>query len=241
MFLYKISFPAHLTTKCYIGITTQNISRRFNQHCNHKTSLISRAINKYGRNNAKIDMLLIAYDIKSLYEAEEKAIVKFNSIAPHGYNLSIGGESHSRGVSQSEETKSKRALKLIGQKRTAEQKARMSIAAKNITDEKRNKLSVANTGKKRSEEIKAKLSLARKNISEETRKKMSDSAKKIVRKIGEQNKASRKYICISPDGKEHIVIGLNQFCKEQNIHAASMHKAANRKGNKYKEWVCRHA
>jgi len=155
MFLYKISFPKHLTTKCYIGITTQTISRRLNQHCNHKTSLISSAINKYGRDNAKIEVLLTACDMKSLYEAEEKAIVKFNSIAPYGYNLSIGGESHSRGVPQSEETKRKRALKLIGQKRTAEQKTRMSIAAKNITDEKRNKLSVANTGKKHSEETKA--------------------------------------------------------------------------------------
>lgn len=58
MYLYKISFPEHLTTKCYIGITSGKLNKRFNGHCKSSSdSLISRAIKKHGKNNAVMSVI----------------------------------------------------------------------------------------------------------------------------------------------------------------------------------------
>lgn len=79
----------------YYGYTGTSIEQRFEWHCG-KTSgcyYISRAIQKYGKENFKIEHLLsiLSQDEVMVGEIEDSFIVKYNSLAPNGYNLKRGG------------------------------------------------------------------------------------------------------------------------------------------------------
>lgn len=109
MQLYKISFPAHLTTKCYIGITSKTAQQRFKEHCQkYQNKLIHRAIKKHGKENAIITVLAECDDWELLCLAEQEAIEKFNTKNPNGYNLTDGGEGV-YGLVHNEDTRKKLA------------------------------------------------------------------------------------------------------------------------------------
>lgn len=202
MLLYKISFPTHLTTKCYIGITAKSLKQRFKSHCgNASKSLISKAIRKYGRENAA--MIIIAeYDNwESLCFAEKEAIKKYNTKVPHGYNLTDGGEgllgyeftdSHKAGIAKalrgrsfSSETLKKMSESGKSKLFTNEHKEKMQSARRKginnpkygipRTQEVKDKISKKLTGTKLSPERIAQISIASSNQSQETRLKMSAS------------------------------------------------------------------
>jgi predicted GIY-YIG superfamily endonuclease len=81
MYLYKISFPKNLTTKCYIGITSQSLKRRLNGHCKlSNDSLISRAIRRYGEENIIVSIVSECNNWELLCLAEMEAIEKFNRL-----------------------------------------------------------------------------------------------------------------------------------------------------------------
>lgn len=77
--------------KVYIGQTSQSLGARFNQHCNAShTSLIHRAIKKYGRENFSIESLYCGEDYN---QKEKELILKYRSTDPtFGYNIQEGGE-----------------------------------------------------------------------------------------------------------------------------------------------------
>ena len=81
-----------INNKQYVG-QSKNPEQRFKQHCYHNkknyTSLISCAIQKYGKDNFKMEILYYGpeYNEKEIYY-----ISKLNTLTPDGYNIATGGE-----------------------------------------------------------------------------------------------------------------------------------------------------
>lgn len=88
--LYKITNS--INSKMYIGVTIDP-ERRWSQHrrMNTNCSVLKSAINKYGVDNFTFDLLVCGED-KYIDELEVKAIEKFNTVAPNGYNITLGGD-----------------------------------------------------------------------------------------------------------------------------------------------------
>lgn len=93
-FIYMLISPSN---KKYIGQTVRTIEERFLQHKNRAKVNDSRgcvalnaAIRKYGFNKFTISILLEIND-EFLDENEIKFIETHDSMAPNGYNLTIGG------------------------------------------------------------------------------------------------------------------------------------------------------
>jgi len=87
--IYKITNK--INGKIYIG-QSNNCLKRFQQHKNTKyqyTSLISRAIKKYGVENFTFE--IIEHDVTNYNEREMYWIQYFNSLKPNGYNILPGG------------------------------------------------------------------------------------------------------------------------------------------------------
>ena len=91
MFLYKVTNL--INDKIYIGITN-NYKRRWREHkTNHNPkSIIAKAIQKYGENNFKFEVLFQGLSLEESEEKEIEMIKKFNSLVPNGYNISKGGQ-----------------------------------------------------------------------------------------------------------------------------------------------------
>lgn len=107
--IYKIT---NLTNnKCYIGKTKYESTIRWKDHINgyHPSSLIHKAIVKYGLDNFSFEIL--DYDIseENLDSLEQHYISLFSSKTPNGYNLTDGGDG-GKGLVVSEETKLKQSI-----------------------------------------------------------------------------------------------------------------------------------
>ena len=98
--IYKITNK--LNGKVYIGQSI-DITARWRQHCNAKDDFsIHRAIQKYGPENFKFEVLLEC-PAEMLNVWERDMIALYDCISPKGYNLTEGGEGYKR----SEETRLK--------------------------------------------------------------------------------------------------------------------------------------
>jgi len=80
-----------INQKKYIG-QSKDAEKRFNQHSLTKekyTSLINRAMNKYGKENFDLEIL---YHGENYNEKEKEYIQLYNTLVPNGYNIAEGGE-----------------------------------------------------------------------------------------------------------------------------------------------------
>lgn len=106
--IYKLTSPSG---KNYIGQTTRNINRRWNDHKGCAANLnkkngcakLNNAIRKYGWNNFTKEVIWECFE-EDLDEYEQYFIIKYNSLSPNGYNLMSGGNSNKK---MSDETKNK--------------------------------------------------------------------------------------------------------------------------------------
>lgn len=205
--LYRITSPSG---KSYIGITLLTAEERFKKHCSGAKSglkkLLSKAINKYGESNMKVETLAIANDWDYLCLIEKKAIEVYNTYK-HGYNCTKGGEG-AYGLKFSDEVIAKMSETRKGRANTEEQKNKISLAlkgrkkslshAQNIAKGKKNAnfkhseetkqlISLVQKGKKRSEEFCEKIRQARTGckMSEETKRKISEKAR--LRAVSKDN------------------------------------------------------
>ena len=89
-----------VNNKKYIG-RTNNIVRRMTQHkndsvnssCKNKfVTPLAKAIQKYGWDNFKLDILAENRDPEVINKLEQDYIKKYNTYGKDGYNASIGGE-----------------------------------------------------------------------------------------------------------------------------------------------------
>lgn len=104
MKIYKITNT--VDGKIYIGQTVQRLSERFRDHTRgdkQPDGYLHRAIKKHGIENFVFEEIDSAKTLEGLNALEEHYIQKFNSLAPNGYNLLLGGTNRR----QHEDTKKK--------------------------------------------------------------------------------------------------------------------------------------
>lgn len=124
--VYKLTSPSG---KKYIGITKNELKKRFNNGRGYKGCPgMAEAIKKYGWKSFRCELL---YDGLTKEEAEQKEIdlisyYKSNQ-KEYGYNIENGGNVCG---THSEATRKKISEKNKGKKRTAEQRKQMSLARK---------------------------------------------------------------------------------------------------------------
>lgn len=111
--IYKATSPSQ---KSYVGQTRYDLSSRWRDHVydandpkKDHCKLLNRAIRKYGKDNFVLEVLCECDD-EELNEKEGHYIKLFNTIKPHGYNLTYGGLANIH----LEETKQKISEKLKG-------------------------------------------------------------------------------------------------------------------------------
>lgn len=95
MYVYKITNL--INNKIYIGITI-DYKRRWREHCYKKISVISKTIQKYGKNNFNFIVLESGHTPESASNREIELIKQYNCLVPNGYNIMPGGSYHSNGI-----------------------------------------------------------------------------------------------------------------------------------------------
>ena len=150
-----------INEKEYVGYTKHTLEKRFQQHshqCKVEKSIISAAINKYGKDS---------FEIFALYEGDDALQKEDNFIQERkpAYNLTAGGgmpptffgEEHPLyGKNHSEETKAK--LRLAWERTRESRSGKNNYAyGKPMPDSTKEALRKANTGRKTSEETLKKL------------------------------------------------------------------------------------
>jgi group I intron endonuclease len=185
--IYVFLFP---NGKRYVGQTIRSVKGRVYKHFDDTKRgcqlPVHNAMRKYGRENIKIEKIFLLKCTQEYLDLiEDKAIIKFNTLVPNGYNLKRGG---SYGA-HSEESKVKMSAVKRGQGKgkhvSKETRAKISAARKGKpgrpqSEQAKAKVSAARKGRHLSEETKAKLSIINKGktLSNETKTKMSAAKKR---------------------------------------------------------------
>lgn len=173
MYIYKITNL--INGKIYIGQTISSIQKRYSKHCNCNQQIIGKAIQKYGKENFKLERIDSATSREELDEKERYWISFYNSQIPNGYNLESGGTTNKE---INEDTRKKLRESHLGEK--------AYWYNKHLTDEVKLKLSESHKGK-------CKYWLGKKRDAE-TIKKMSENRK--GKTIGDTHVQSIKIICV---------------------------------------------
>jgi len=106
MIIYKVTNL--ITNKSYIGQTIGYLSRRKKQHIyksKNPKCYFHRAINKYGKDNFKWEILEKCDHTYQLYELEYHYIKQYNTKVPNGYNLTDGYDNSTYGLKLTKEQK----------------------------------------------------------------------------------------------------------------------------------------
>ena len=186
--------------KAYIGKTAYDVKVRCVKfHLGgHGSQLVKQAVDKYGKDTFAIEILHDGIIPEFLDTLEIEAIAKHNTVAPNGYNLTLGGD----GGTPSPEIRQKISEAKKGRKVSLESRRKMSESkkGKKLSAEHCQKISQSNKGKTFSEEARQKISKARKGkpLSLEHRRKLSEARK--GRKLSEEH---RRNISKSSKGRKH--------------------------------------
>ena len=158
--VYVHTTPSH---KVYIGITSQNPIKRWNNGLGYNKQIyFYRAILKYGWDNIKHEIIVSGISGEEAKCLERYYIEKYQANNPDfGYNLTKGGEG-TLGFYHSQESRNSMSIKHSGRKIPRDVVER--IASKN-------------RGKRMTEEAKKKMSKAKLNQSLETKQKISNAKK----------------------------------------------------------------
>lgn len=161
---YIVYMHTSPNNKKYIGITSQKPERRWRKNGEgYKDHLYFwRAIQKYGWDNFKHDILYTDLTKEEAEQKEVELIAYYNSNnIDFGYNMSVGGESGSKGYKYTNEQRKRMSENRKGEKNgmygkhhTEEsiEKGRIKHLRENLSPDTIRKMSVAKKGKKRSNE-----------------------------------------------------------------------------------------
>ena len=198
--------------KIYIGQTTRNINLRINAH-NSSGFCLHSAINKYGKENFIWSILEHCDSKEELDEMEFHYIKQYNSLAPNGYNLTLGGDGVV-GLHHSDETK----LKIS--------RAKYGVSIPKLSEEHKLKIGAANRGHRHSKE---------------SRIKMTES--RVGRYVGEDSWRAKQYVVEFTDGKKYKINSLRNFCKiyfnNIDMFYKGLSAVAVGKRNHHKGYKCR--
>ena len=163
--IYKITNTVN--SKAYIGKSVDDSAYlRIYKHLNGQGSrLVCAAIKKYGKNALSYEILNDGIIPELLDSFEIEAIKSHNTVTPHGYNLTAGGEggrmSPEARQKMSEVQKTSQRVKEGRKKRIEKIKGRPSHnKGKKMSEAQKKKLSIAHKGKKLSMEHRRNLSEA---------------------------------------------------------------------------------
>ncbi len=113
------------------------------------------AMVKYGQENIKVETLFEHVDRTILADMEMHFIEHHSTRAPHGYNLTSGGDGAPNLSSEAEQRRCSGISKsLTGKKLTAEHRANLSSSHKGIPSPRKGKKASAETKKRQSEAAK---------------------------------------------------------------------------------------
>lgn len=129
--VYKVTNV--ITGKIYVGQTIQPIEKRWRIHCSKWSGCkyLGNAIQKYGKENFKIEILAECGNQEDLDNEENSHIEMFGTIAPDGYNLRSGGSkgkfSQASRMKMSESAKGRPGF-FKGKKLSQDHRAKLSIS-----------------------------------------------------------------------------------------------------------------
>lgn len=161
---YVVYMHTSPSNKRYIGITSQNPERRWRKNgYGYKDHLYFwRAIQKYGWDNFKHDILFTGLTKDEAEQKEVELIAYYHSNNVNfGYNMSIGGESGSKGYKYTDEQKKRMSdvhkgerNGMYGKHHTEDsiEKVRVKHLRENLSSDTIYKMSIAKKGKKRNPE-----------------------------------------------------------------------------------------
>lgn len=161
--VYKHTCP---NGKVYIGITCQDVNLRWANGLGYRTQMFYKAIQKYGWNNIKHEIIYKNLTQKEAEEREQYLIYTFNSTDKrYGYNIANGGYGVNNflGKTHNEETKRKISNSNKGNK---------YCLGREVKQETREKIRQANLGKHHSDMTKNKMSTNRKRSKNSHAKKV---------------------------------------------------------------------
>ena len=126
-YVYKITNTVN--NKSYIGISIHEPEKdRIRKHLSGQGNrIIERAVKKYGKDAFTYEILEANVFDEFLPDLEVAYIANHNTIRPHGYNLTYGGEG---GGSPSAEARGKMSEAQKGRKHSAETRRKISESGK---------------------------------------------------------------------------------------------------------------
>lgn len=217
-FLYRLDFTSD---KSYIGVTIGKALSRFYGHSRSVKKgsqyLVHKAWRKYGPPKLQVLAVVEDYD---LLATEQRAVAVFNTMSPHGYNMTPGGDTSPTSVP---EIAAKVSVAMMGHDVSEETREKLSIAFKGKPlDEVRAKaFGKYWLGRKHSTKSKKKMSKAQKGrtFSKESREKMSISRTGKVQSVETCEKRSK-----SMKGKPSHMLG-KKHSKKTRKKMSDSHKA----------------
>ena len=105
--LYKHTSPSN---KVYIGITKQTLKARWNNGHGYKNNdYFTKAINKYGKDNFKHEILFDNLTLNEAKKLEIETIAFYDSTNRNkGYNITIGGDPCNKGLTEEQKRERRR-------------------------------------------------------------------------------------------------------------------------------------
>ena len=214
--VYKHTFP---NQKVYIGITQTKPSKRWKNGKGYQSQFVYNAIQKYGWDNIKHEVLFSGLTQEEAEQKERELIVQYQSAnRNHGYNISLGGNHQGR---VSEETKQKLKNRII-------------------SEETKEKLRQANLGKKQSKETIEKRIRSLKGGNSGSFKKgqiphnkgvsMSEEQKEKLRQANLGKKAWNKGLKMSSEVKQK----LSKIHSKENLSSETLKKMSNSQNLRFK-------
>ncbi len=160
-------FQAYLVTclvsgKRYVGITSGSVERRWRWHITDSKrrtgSALWAAIRKYDAPAFSTEAIACSGTLSGILDTERLLIAQYGTFAPHGYNLTLGGEG-AVGVKHSAESVERSAAKHRG--KPCHPNTRLAASAyhrgRPKSPETRRRIALGQIGKSRTEAMKAKL------------------------------------------------------------------------------------
>jgi group I intron endonuclease len=154
--------------KQYVGLSKEFSKRLISHKCAKTKSAFHVAIKEYGFENFVFSHIADAFDLQAACDLERMLIQQHNTLAPNGYNLTIGGQ-----------------IGPIGLKHSAETKQKIREANINRNQSVKEKFAKAQLGKERDANFRANASAKMKEVWAK-RKQAKETANKIL--DGIQNK-----------------------------------------------------